>query len=268
MILALLLAACGGGGSSGSITPAPALRTDLLFGFYGGCDTCALEQQDITNLYMTRPWGTGGALWLAETLGQLQMARAGGASVILGLPGAYELHAEEEMAFAWKRITEAGFADQVVALYPIDEPDVAGKTDAEVTAVNAMLKRIIGKPLAVIYGCTTGKRPGRDSYDWLGCDDYPAGCDNATGASAWAFQAGLRPDQRLILVPGGADPWRQDPNCFAVKAHGDKQVVAVLAFIWQDNAAPGVGLGVRSNGLRRLYCQMGRTIRGTNAATC
>lgn len=266
----LILAACGGGGSSPAVGPVqqvPTLRPDLLFGYYAGAEY-ALEQQDHVNLYMTRPWGSGGVVWLAEVLGQLQVARAGGARVLLGLPGAYEPNAETELVAAWKRIREAGFADTVVALYPIDEPDVAGKSDAEVTAVNAMLKRVFDKPLAVIYGCATGRRPGWASYDWLGCDDYGVGCDNATGGTLWAFASGLAPHQRLILVPGGADPWRQDPACFAFKAHTDPRVVLLMPFLWQDHAADGVGRGIRSNGLRKAYCEAGRAIRGERVETC
>lgn len=232
----------------------------MLYGYYGADSNTALEVVDHANLYWEPAWQP-----LPFVLANLQ--RALGMKVVLAVP-AYHPDAENETRFFLGRIHDAGLLQNIVALYPIDEPDVAGKTDAEVTSVNAMLRRVMTEfkeladtKLAVIYGCDTGKRPGWASYDWLGCDAYGAGCDNATGGTVWAFAAGLAAHQKLILVPGGADPWRQDPGCFEFKAHSDPKVVAIVAFLWIDHAADGVGRGIRSNGLRPLYCQVGRTIK-------
>jgi hypothetical protein len=71
-----------------------------------------------------------------------------------------------------------------------------------------------------------------------------------------------------MVVAGGADPWRQDPACFEARAHGDAQVAAIVGFIWQDFVDRGVGAGVRSNGLRRLYCEAGRKIKTGEASGC
>ncbi len=265
-LAAMLLAACGGG-SGGTITPATTLRTDLLYGYYGGCGSCALETQDHTNLYMTRPWGPPG--WLMEVLPQLQQAMGNGQKVMLGLPGLYDAGGLEDAAHSITKLAEAGLMADVVALYPIDEPDVNGKSDAEVNAMNAALKDLmkglgVNPALAVIYGCATGRTPGISTYDWIGCDDYGKGCDAATGLTFAVLKARLRPDQRLLLVPGGADPWRQDPACFASKAHSDPQVVAILPFLWVDYDG---GAGIRTNPTRRLYCETGKVIKGL-PATC
>lgn len=231
-------------------------------GYYGGCPSCSLETQDHANLYMTRPWGPTG--WLIEIMPQLQQAHGNGQKVILGLPGLYDPMGLEDTAHAITKLHEAGLLSDVVAWYPIDEPDVNGKSDAEVLAMNTALRDLakelgVNPALAVIYGCTTGKRPGLSSYDWIGCDDYGAGCDVANGSRFAALKGQLRPDQRLLLVPGGADPWRQDPACFATKANADPQVVGILAFLWVDrDDAKGIG----TNGMRQAYCRVGKAIRG------
>lgn len=266
------LVGCGGSGgagpsSSGPITPPSVLRTDLLVGYYGDCDSCALETGDHTNLYWVWGWGTS-PFWLTNAMAHLQQARGAGITrVVLGLPQAYGPNAEGEVRFALTRLNDAGLLADVVALYPIDEPDLYGKSDDEVRATNVMLRRVAGEfpalagvRLAVIYA-GANDFPGVSSYDWVGFDDYGAGCA-VLGAPYGALKAALRPDQRIMLVPGGADPWRQDPACFAARAHADPQVVAVVPFIWFDNAAAGVGPGIRSNPTRPLYCQMGRVITG------
>lgn len=267
LLLALLLGACGGGGGGVRPDPPPSpQRTDLLMGYYGGCPTCATETKDHANLYMTRPWGPGGPIWLDETMPQLQAARDNGQRVMLGLPGTYDPGGVASVTAAFQAIKAAGLAGIIVSIYPIDEPDVNGKSDAEVTAMNATLRGLMTDvgmtaAIAVIYGCATGKRPGLASYDWIGCDDYGRGCGTAPDAS---LKAALRPDQRLMLIPGGANPWRQDPACFLNAANADPQVVAIMPFLWVDWEQPGV----RDNGMREVYCETGRKIRGLDPALC
>ncbi len=245
----------------------PAQRTDLLMGYYGGCPTCADETKDHTNLYMTRPWGPGGSAWVAEILPQMQQAVINGQKIMLGLPGAYDPDAEAQMRAAFPVFKP--FAANIIALYPIDEPDAAGKTDAEVTATNAMLRTVMSDfgmtaALAVIYQCTSGKRPGLASYNWIGCDDYGSACDPADGKRYLALKDELRSDQRLMLIPGGANPWRQDPQCFFDAANCDSQVIAIMPFLWVDTDQPGI----RGNGMRPAYCRIGRAIKGLDPSTC
>lgn len=261
ILLALLLAACGGGGSSqtGPIIPAPPIRGDLLFGYYGSCDP--LENADHTNLC----W-EGGWRGINQTLANLKAAQ--GKAIVLEVP---TYASEDDVRAYLMRIRDAGLLTNISALYPIDEPDVNGKSDAEVLVANAKLRLVMAEfpelkdtKLAVIYG-NTGRFPGIASYDWVGRDQYGLGCHEATGAGFREMKARLLPTQRLMLIPGGADPWRQDPACFEAAAHGDEQVVAIVPFIWPDFPAVGVGAGIRSNGLRKLYCDAGRKIMGLAA---
>jgi hypothetical protein len=269
--LFFLLTDCGGGGGSpvsGPIMPAPdKLRADLLFGYYGGCPTCPLEQADHVNLY----WA-GNLYGLLNTMAELNQARAAGISnIVLAVP-AYAANAELEVRFHLKRLQEAGLLANIRALYPIDEPDLHDKTADEIRATNAMLRRVAADfpelaevKLAVIYAPTRvkGTWPGVETYDWVGFDDY----DNreriflGAGGEYGMLKHVLRPDQRILLVPGGVDPWRQDPAAFLAKAETDPQVIAIIPFIWQDLSDPGAGLGIRSNGLRQLYCEAGKTVK-------
>ncbi len=242
----------------------PKQRTDLLMGYFGGCDSCANETKDHTNIYMTRPWGPGGDGWITEVIPQLQQALSNGQRVVLGLPGAYDSDAEAQMRLAFQAFKSAGVVANIMALYPIDEPDKNGKTDSEVTATNAMLRHVMSDigmsaSLAVIYDCVSSSKPGIASYDWIGCDDYGSGCDVADGSRYAALKAQLTSSQHLMLIPGGADPWKQDPQCFLDAANWDSQIIAIMPFLWVDYELPGI----RANGMRDSYVRVGKIIKGT-----
>lgn len=268
---ALFLAiSCGGGGSnssSGTITPAAPQRTDLLFGYYGDCPTCAMETVDHSNLYWASNWSG-----LAVTEQSLFAARAAGFThVVLAVP-AYTGSPEADTRFYLTSLQRDGYLVNIAALYPQDEPDQANLSDDQVNATNAMLRRVIADypelaatKLAVIYSASQAF-PGIASYDWVGFDDYVSGC-GALKSGYDAMKARLRLDQRILVVPGGADPWRQDPACFLEKANADSQVIAVIGFIWFDNWNGGTGVGIRSNPTRKLYCEAGRAVIGS-AAPC
>jgi hypothetical protein len=202
---------------------------------------------------------------LTEQMAILTAAKGAGVpNVVLGVP-AYGPNAEGEVRFRLQRLAAAGLLEHVVALYPIDEPNTAragNRTDAEILATNAMLRRVmpdfgLQASLAVIYAAS-GNHPGLASYDWVGLDDYGAGCAVLNAYDALQ----LAPGQRTILVPGGASPWRQDPACFESRAHGDPRVVAIVPFLWQTVADGATYTGIRENGMRALYCQAGAKIVG------
>jgi hypothetical protein len=278
IVFLFLAVACGGGGGGGSapvtgtITPAPALRTDLLFGYYGQDATTALETAAHANLYFAAAFYGP----LEQMAGLTHAKGAGYKAVVLHLPGypagATEAQAAESIRFYLKRLHDAGLLANVVALYPIDEPDherSGNRSDAEVTARNVLIRRVAaefpelaGVKLAVIYS-DSGRRPGIASYDWIGIDNYDIGC--SVLARYDELRATLRPDQRLMLVPGGANVGkrpRQDPACFESYAHGNAQMVAIVAFIWQTVTDEGnTYLGIRENGMRALYEAAGRKIK-------
>lgn len=261
------LVSCGAPPSSGvALTPSlPVLDRDgLLFGYYGGCATCAIETHGHVNLY----WA-GNLYGLLVTMEELFQAKAAGIqNVVLAVP-AYAPNAELEVRFHLKRLQEAGLLVNVRALYPIDEPDLNGKSAEEVRAVNAMVRRVAaefpelaGVKLAVIYAAprVRGDWPGIEAYDWVGFDDYDNRDRIFGNGEYFALKQHLTKEQRILLVPGGVDPWRQDPGPFVAQAQRDDQVVAIIPFIWQDNADRGLGLGIRSNGMRGAYCAAGKAV--------
>jgi hypothetical protein len=277
VILPLLaLAGCGGGGGSGFVPPQPPqeLRTGLLYGYYGDCDTCLEEQAGHVNLAWVMGWGKRAA-WLDNVAAHLTEAKQRGIpNAVLGISPAYGDNPERDVRYVLDSLRVQGLLDGIVALYPVDEPDVNGIPAEKIVATNAMLRRVMADypefahtKLAVIYGPRSDYR-GIESYDWVGFDDYDQGAAVLELPLAH-LKAKLRPDQQVILVPGGASPWRQDPQPFFNVAESDARVVALVPFIWFDNAAPGVGLGIRSNGLRAVYCAAGkRVVTAANDATC
>jgi hypothetical protein len=70
------------------------------------------------------------------------------------------------------------------------------------------------------------------------------------------LKAMLRADQGMILVPAGADPWRDDPAAFFSYAR-DPQVKIILAFAWTGGNESGYandwGTGIRNNGMADVF---------------
>ncbi|MGE0358651.1 MAG: hypothetical protein AB7P08_17245 [Burkholderiales bacterium] len=280
--LAILVTACGGGGPSaaGRIVPAPELRRDLLFGYYGGRLDTVLENGDHVNLHWATGWEGRSGAWHLDVATELAHARGAGVRhAVLALPHGlvWEPNAADEVRFQLVRLQQAGALEgwESIWLYPSDEPEIpenGAHGDAEVTAMVSWLRGVMrgfpaleGAPVGVFYACASGARPGIGAFDLVGCNDYDARCD-VFFRHYPALEARMRPEQRLMVIAGGASPWRQDPACFEVYSHGNKRVAALLGFIWQDRAAPGVGAGIRSNGLRKLYCEAGRRISAREGA--
>jgi hypothetical protein len=257
------------------VTPAPALRTDLLFGYYGGCAQTVTENSDHVNVHWATGW-CGNGTWHLDVAQELALARGAGIRhVVLALPHGlvWAPQAREEARFQFARLEQSGQLEgwDSIMVYPADEPEIAengAHGDAEVVVMVSWLREemrafqaLAAAPVGVFYACSSGLRPGIAAFDWVGCDHYEAGCA-VLGGPYRDLEAAMRPGQRLMVIAAGSDPWRQDPACFEARAHGDPRVAMLVAFVWQDHAAPGVGSGIRSNGLRKLYCEAGRTAIG------
>ena len=255
ILLLLFLASCGGGGGGSStaiqeiITP----RKDLLYGYYGGCPQCLDETKGHINLYHVTHWDGDG-------IADMQRAKAFGIGVMLDLPEAYQ--SEAAVRARLQTLQALDLLGNIKAIYPIDEPDAAGISAERIGFVNAMVRRVAAEfnldvPLAVTYSALF-TWPGIQYYDWVGFDNYDANI--FTNGDYARLKSVIRADQRILLVPGGADKWRQDPSPYLAKAQQDLQVVAIIAFIWRDNADPknGAHAGIRSNGMAKAYCSTGQ----------
>jgi len=264
---ALVLAGCGGGASSTPSAPsapvapsAPIVRTaPLEFGYFGLADIAATASS--TTFTFAIDWGD----WTkdkeaikARIIAQLQSAKAAGLKAIvstgfLTFDAGYRYLGTAELATFKKQLDALDLSPIVIALYPVDEPDIhAQLTDAiMVQCCTETRAAWPGVKLAVIYG-PNGQTPGISAYDWIGRDDYSAGSGELSRLPA------IRPDQQWIVVPGGADPWRQDVAPFAAFAKSQPTVAVLMPFLYSDYAG---GKGIGTNGTFPAYAAAGTAIK-------
>lgn len=282
--LFIFVVACGGGGStsSGAIVPVTP-RAGLHMGYYWGCAPFMIEQADHVDTW----WATGycnapgvanneSIAWHVRVAAELQQARGAGVRNIVIMRDATDLAG---LRFDLTRLSEGGYLNgwDSITFYPLDEPGSAQggrRSDAEVAAIVIRLKQLaldipgLAKARAgVFYGCDDPK-PGIKSYDLVGCFRYSSdGCARLERDYA-ALRSQLSAGAQLWMIPGGADigrsDGRQDPACWASYAHRNADVWGVIGFLWQSVDGDPPLRGIRENGLRALYCQMGRVILKPN----
>jgi hypothetical protein len=265
-------------GTTASTAPSGASVRPVLYGYYGSWDYTVSETQDHATCQWASGWGTGPAEESTKrVIARLREARAANAPcVILPVDMAYApalpdlADREKVLRGFFAELEDAGLIDsRITALYPMDEPDInVPKGEPEVLATNAMIRKVAAEfafipniPLAVIY-TTQGKWTGIQSFDWVGFDDYGAGSGVLHNSTWSGMKQRLRPEQRIILVPGAmecANVWD-----FYAKAQEDPQVVAILAFIWYDDWDTGKehSQGLRSLGCRADYVEAAMRLKG------
>lgn len=268
-LFAIGLISCGGGGNGSveEIPPGHSLRADLNYCYYGSKTYQLAEVFSHTTCAMVTYW-EGEELFFANA----SNAKNLGLDLILELPHAYLDNPEMQIRNFFFRLQSLGLLSSVIAFYPIDEPDVNIK-DGDPTLIirekNSLIRRVMlefpelsGAKLAVIYA-NSNDFPGVETYDWVGFDDYDNGERIFTNGQYQSLKDALRPDQKIILVPGGASKWNQHPEAFRRKAQLDNQVTLVMPFIWVDLADPknGAFAGIRSNGLAPAYIEVGTEIK-------
>lgn len=163
---------------------------------------------------------------------------------------------------------------QVVALYVIDEPDGRNCTHHDVMSACVLLRQVAldypalaGVKLAVTYSYK-GTLPGIDALDWVGLDDYGKGSGVLIGREWLQMMSHLRPDQRCYVVPGGANPWRQNPEAFRRYAHATPQCIGIMPFMWGPRDDSGEkNDGIKSNGMAPVYEALGREVLGLRAGS-
>jgi len=256
---------------------------DGLFGYFGTQPGSVIETADHCNLVFTVGWGdwstyAGRQAFMQVVVDDLQTAKANGVkSAIVTVDFLVYTRdwgmrspasAEVELRDFFNRLRVGGVLSMVKAIYPIDEPDLVGIIGETIGAVNQLIRRVANDymelanvKLAVIYTDHLNDLRGVEFYDWVGFDAYGNGDSIFTNGQYDTLKSRLRADQRTILVPGGASPWRTDPQAFYDKAASDPQVVAIVPFIWFDNYGGSGQAGIRSNGMAPAYRRIGRAIR-------
>lgn len=273
VIVCLFLAGCGGGGGGNANQVIPPIvaavqRVDLLFFYFGVMGDQIKETASHVNALLPMTWNfenwntAQGRGWIADNvIAQCEEAVAAGITkivldvgfLVFDYPYRYRGTVTDAIAFA-NRMKERGLWDKVVAVYPVDEPDLVGLDNATMNRVNTDLKAL-GKPVACIY---TDRRqwPGLATCDWAGFDKY--GVDVHGDGTLADLKSRLRSDQRIMLVVGGADPWRDNVRPVLDYANMDKQVVGIVAFIYGDL---GQERGIRNNGMQPEYAEVGAKIK-------
>lgn len=280
VVAAVVLVACKGGGSTPKPPPAepvvfPPSRPGLYFGYFGSDDTQPSETRDHTNIFFEMAWGG---------ITDRVIARIADAAIPTVLAVDAEMFTNDTpRVYLGKNLAQAnlrekfnmmkmsGVLQYVAALYPLDEPDLQNYGEdiikqytADLREVMAEYPELVGKPLAVFYA-DHQNYPGIRYFDWVGFDDYGHREKIFTDGKYSQFRSLVQGNQRIMLIPGGADPWKQDPTKFYEKAQSDSAVIAIIAFIYLDNAGGSTNLGIRSNGtLPVWYRPMGLAIKNAS----
>lgn len=263
LAVALALSGCGGGGGSSppnAPTPPVARVAPLQFGYFGIADVSATAPSTTINHAVDwGTWGTDTEAIKARIIAALTACKAAGISAMMStgfltFTGAYAYTGTAELVAFKAQLDALELSQVVIALYPIDEPDIHPTlTDAVMTKCYQETRAAWpGVKIAVIYG-PNGQTPGISAADWIGRDDYGA------GTGVFSHLPAIRPDQQWIIVPGGADPWKQDPAPFATFATAHNQVAVLMPFLYVDYVG---GKGIANNGMLAQYVAVGTAIKG------
>lgn len=166
--------------------------------------------------------------------------------------------AETSLRTFFKKLSDAGALKYVKAVCPIDEPNNTVANLEELTKSVFIVRKVAsefteltGLKLATFFAAD---KPfmGQSLFDWIGYDDYTMKANLMLSKQYKEFVASLRPDQKIMLIPGAA--YGQDPIPWMDFAQLNPQVIAVVAFLWLDERNNDVGAkGARSNGMGSIY---------------
>ena len=279
-IAVLLLTGCSDSGSTsssapavspvpttqqpGTVTPLPTPATPpaattaphrVETSFFGVLGDQINETRDFVTRLWVMQWSWGGdiATQLAEIV-KAGLPTTLDADRFLFVPGGRELlpDAREQLIGLQAKLIASGADRYVDSLTPCDEPNLK-ETDrsAAIPAAVALLRDVFpGKRLRCIYSLAY-PLCSPELFDDIGGDDYRAGDilvltgndfeGNPTAPRMDAFVLKMRPDQGLILTPGGADLAYSSPTPRAWVEYA--QVLAALgrsveicAFAWRTPA--------------------------------
>lgn len=239
-------------------------RPGLLYGYFGCTKDQVVETKGHVNVLVEVQF---------EPESTIKHIRESNTAVMLGLSPYLLDRPDEKTKFtvrpdAEQRLRDhftalrlAGVLHFVVALSPIDEPNnTVGNVDELTKAVSVIRKvaaeyiELSGYKLYVVYAADKAFI-GRDLFDWIGFDDYDMKGSVLTGKQYKELRDSLFPDQKTIIIPGGA--YGQDPVPFCNYAKASVEVAVVMPFLWLDDQGEP---GIRSNGMAAHYINAGKSV--------
>ena len=243
--------------------PAPLItRGDKVeVGYFGQFDNQNQETADHVTYAMPMDWGDWDTAQVdiqQRIIRQLQDAKAKGITKAIVAVGFltwtknYQLKGTKYLQVFRTQLETLGLLDMVEAFYPIDEPDVyikeQGLTEDNLEKGLLNVHTVFPeKHLMVIYG--DNGTPAQAYYDIVGKDKYGKGL----------ITIPLLPNQRLALVRGGSDPWKEDPTPAVDYALSHPEVQLIVWFIYGDYAG---GKGIRNNGMLPKYKEQSLRLKG------
>lgn len=249
LILVLVFAAsansCGGGGGSGGnsdSTQAPPIQGHYIdYGYYLTSGSQPSEVYGSTTIAFL-----GGPVTSeAELLNQAATySNLGIRKFIVNLIGIDPARAGDLLG----RIAAFG---TVFAVYPVDEPNINGCNPAVLQQITSL-----GYPLFTIYAPTKYGTVCTSYFDIIGLDDYEVSPQQAFGELETLGR--LNPSAKLAVVPGGASPWKADPQPFFDYAKSNPRVILIIPFLWAT--LPQAPVGIRDNGMSQTYQNLGKEI--------
>ena len=250
-------------------------RTDLLYGYYSCMGEQVAETKGHVNLLMESQFNgpdkciqnilDAGVTCMLDVSYQVFSEYAAGQHRTV------RADAAQRLQDFFTLLLNRGALKYVRFIYPIDEPNNTVGDVAELTKAVALIKDVAsqfhdldGYKLAVIYAAD---KPfiGQEMFDLIGFDDYDMKSHVLVGKQYLALKDSLLPNQRLMIIPGGA--YGQEPGPFVVFAQIHSEVAVIMPFLWFDDPWGNVGaVGIRSNDTRAQYIAAGQMVV-TNKAT-
>lgn len=279
--LVFWLAACGGGGTkdgSPFIGGPVGLNHPRHFGFFGECITDLVapsKHAPVSDLYYATGWCGPTFTWSEDVVNEARAAAANGYSVlVLAMPR--QMIDDKGRVQRELQVVDAAQLAKVfedVYLQWEDEPTTTVPerppyTEAQIRANSAFVRTALPSfKLLGVYSCADSWA-GLDTFDTAMCDHYHPGCNVLSpDGTVERFRQALGPQQKLWIIPPGADPWRLVPDCYKLYStqHPVDAVVPFLAKRYKDQGVEQ--LGIDENGMWPAYCALGLWVLG-RAGTC